>query len=68
MFSNPEDGPKIEDMARKFFQFNYSSCNIKSATLQNKKWYVEGTVILFGIESSKKLVIDSKTGKIISCN
>jgi hypothetical protein len=54
-------------MATKFFQYNYSDCNIVNTALQNNTWYVKANVTLFGKQSSKMLVIDAKTGRIVSC-
>src|SRR2546426_1764080 len=35
LFSKQTDASKVKDIARKFFQYNYSACSIESATLQN---------------------------------
>ncbi len=67
LFSKQNDAGKVKDITRKFFQYNYSSVNIESATLQNNTWSVKVLVTLFGIPSSKILAIDSKTGKIVRC-
>lgn len=67
LFSKQNDGDKVKDLARKFFQYNYSACHIESATLQNNTWSVKVLVTLFCQHSNKTLAIDSKTGRIISC-
>jgi hypothetical protein len=67
LFSKPSDILRIEQIARKSFQYNYSSYFIENTTLQNNTWIVKGTVTLFTKQSSKTLVIDAKTGKIITC-
>ncbi|TLX80396.1 MAG: hypothetical protein E6L00_07660 [Thaumarchaeota archaeon] len=59
------DSDKAVVIAIEFFQFNYSTFNIESTTLQNNTWFVKGTVTLFGKQSSRILTIDSKTGKIV---
>ena len=66
LFSKQTDASKVKDIARKFFQYNYSACSIESATLQNNTWSVKALVTLFGQHSDKTLVIDSKTGRIIN--
>jgi len=63
----PIDSDKAVVIAREFFQFNYSTFNIENTTLQNGTWLVKGHVITFGKQSSKILAIDSKTGRILSC-
>jgi hypothetical protein len=68
LYSKLDDAPKIEDLVKKFFQYNYGSCVIVSATLQDNTWSVKVNVTVFGNQSSKTLTIDSKTGKIISVN
>lgn len=67
LFSKYSDADKIIDIAKKFFQYNYSACRIENATLQNNIWSVKVSVTLFAQHSSKILAIDSKTGKIIGC-
>ena len=67
LFSKYSDADKVVDITKKFFKYNYSACRIDGTTLQNNTWSVKVSVTLFGQHSSKTLVIDSKTGKIISC-
>jgi len=67
LFSKYSDAGKVENIAKEFFEYNYSACRIESAILQNNTWSVKVTVTLFGQHSSKTLTIDSKTGNIISC-
>ena len=64
---NRGDADRIEDIARKFFQQNYSACSIESTAFQNNTWYVKVAVTLFGQNYSRTLTIDPKTGRIISC-
>ncbi len=66
MFSKESASTEIEEIARKFFQFNFTSCNIVKATLEDNRWYVKASVTLYEKQSSRTLVIDSKTGRIIS--
>jgi len=67
LFSKQIDAGKVNDIARKFFLYNYSACRIESTTLQKNTWSVKVLVSLFGQNSDKTLLIDSKTGRIISC-
>ena len=61
------DSDKAVVIAKEFFQFNYSTFNIENIVLQNGTWLVKGNVTTFGKQSSRILAIDSKTGRIISC-
>ena len=67
MFSESIDSHKAVVIAREFFKQGFTHFEIVNTVLQNNTWLVRGTVTLFGIPSSKILAIDSKTGRILSC-
>jgi len=67
LFSESIDADKAVVIAREFFKHGFAPFNIENTVLENGTWLVKGTVTLFGIPSSKILAIDSKTGRIISC-
>jgi len=61
------DADKIDDIARKFFQLNYTMVDIVNKTFREDVWFVKVLVSSFGKQSSRMLSIESKTGRIISC-
>jgi len=54
-------------ITRKFFQLNYSSVDITDKVLREDIWFVKASLSLFGQHSSRTLSIESRTGRIISC-
>jgi len=61
------DADKVDDIARQFFQLNYTMVDIVNKTLRDDIWFVKALVTSFGKESSRMLSIESETGRIISC-
>ena len=61
------DADKVDDIALKFFKQSYSSVDIMNKTLRDDIWFVKVFVSSFGKQSNRILSIESKTGKIISC-
>ena len=61
------DSDKVDDIALKFFKQSYSSVDIINKTLRDDIWFVKVFVSSFGKQSNRMLSIESKTGKIISC-
>ena len=61
------DSDKVDDIALKFFKQSYSSVDITNKTLRDDIWFVKVFVSSFGKQSNRILSIESKTGKIISC-
>ena len=61
------DADKVDDIARKFFQLNYTMVDIVNKTLREDVWFVKVFVTSFGKQSNRMLSIESKTGRIISC-
>ena len=61
------DADKVDDIARKFFQLNYTMVDIVNKTLREDVWFVKVFVSSFGKQSNRMLSIESKTGRIISC-
>ena len=68
MLSESIDSDKAVVIAREFFKHGFAPFDIVNTVHQNGTWLVKGNVITFGKQSSKILAIDSKTGKIISCD
>jgi hypothetical protein len=60
------DAKRAEQIARNFLEQHYSIFDTK-ASIENETWLVEATTFMFDKESVKKLRIDPKTGRIISC-
>ena len=65
--TNAIDADKVDDIALKFFKQSYSSVDIMNKTLKNDVWTVKVFVSSFNVQSSRILSIESKTGRIISC-
>ena len=61
------DAGNVDDLAKRFFLQNYTYVDIVSKILRNDIWYIEVSLTSFGQKSTRTLSIDSKTGKIISC-
>jgi len=61
------DADKVDDIARQFFQLNYTMVDIVNKALRDDIWFVKVLVTSFGKESSRMLSIESETGRIISC-
>ena len=61
------DADKVDMIANKFFEQSYSYFNIVSKILRDDIWLVKVLLISFGQQSSRMLSIESKTGRIISC-
>ena len=61
------DANKIDDIARKFFLPNYTMVDIVNKTLRDEIWFVKVFVTSFGKQSNRMLSIESKTGRIVSC-
>ncbi|HYL67341.1 MAG TPA: hypothetical protein VEU72_09375 [Nitrosopumilaceae archaeon] len=67
MLSESIDADKVSDIATKFFRQSYSSIEIMDKTLKNEIWVVKVFVSSFNQQSHRTLSIESKTGRIISC-
>jgi len=61
------DSDKAVVIAREFFKQGFTPFEIVNTVLQNGTWLVKGNVTTFGKQLSKILAIDSKTGRILSC-
>ena len=61
------DADKVDDIAIKFFKQSYSYVDIVNKILRDDIWFVKVFVSSFGQQSSRTISIESKTGKIISC-
>jgi len=60
------DANVVDNIAKNFFQQSCSRINVTDKSLQEGVWFVTVLVSSFGKESSKTLVIESKTGRVIS--
>jgi hypothetical protein len=65
-FKNIDDS-KVDEIATKFFQQNYSSIDIQDKILKNDIWIVKALVSSFGQQSIRTLSIETKYGRIIGC-
>jgi hypothetical protein len=61
------DADEAVVIARKFFAQSFDGFELGDIFLQGADWFVKGLVTLFGVTSNRILAIDSKTGRIISC-
>ena len=59
------DKQQAEQIARSFFEQKHDVHNTKAVRFENGIWLVEGAVSSGFGESTKKLRIDAKTGKIV---
>ena len=67
LLSESVDADKVDDIAIKFFKQNHSSVAVMNKALKNDVWTVKVFVSSFNVQSSRILSIESKTGRIISC-
>jgi hypothetical protein len=67
LLSESIDADKAGDIATKFFKQSYSSVDVMEKTLKNDVWTVKVFVSSFNQQSSRTLSIESRTGRIISC-
>lgn len=58
---------KAVNIAREFFKHGFAPFEIVDTILQNGNWLVKGRVSVYGVHSNRIVVIDSKTGNIVSC-
>jgi hypothetical protein len=61
------DSNEVEVITRNFFAVNFTSVEILDKTLQDEIWFVKVLLTSFGAKSDKTLSIESKTGRVISC-
>jgi len=61
------DADRAVVIARKFFAQSFDIFELSDVFLQDTNWSVKGFVTLFGVKSNRIVTINSKTGKIISC-
>jgi hypothetical protein len=61
------DADEAVAIAKKFIQLNFSFVDIINKTLRGEIWFVKVFLTSFGQQSSRMLLIESKTGRIISC-
>jgi len=61
------DADEVNVITEKFFRQNYSSVDIVNKILKNDIWIVKVFVSSFGQQSNRILSIESRTGRIISC-
>jgi hypothetical protein len=59
------DADEAVDIAKKFIQLNSSFVDIVNKTLRGEIWCVKVFLTSFGQQSSRMLLIESKTGRII---
>jgi len=67
LLSESIDADKAVVIAREFFKHSFAPFDIVNTDLQDDIWFVKGHVLLFGVTSNRILTINSKTGRIISC-
>ena len=61
------DADEAVIIARKFFAQSFDGFEPGDIFPQGAYWFVKGLVTLFGVTSNRILAIDSKTGRIASC-
>lgn len=64
VYQLPMDGEKAEDIAKRFLSQNYDVIRIEKTSLAGKEWIIQVMVSSFGKISSKKVIINNKTGDI----